>query len=441
MAEREIKVKHLNVINEISNKFNQKINSKNTLDDCTRIKNNRYITKYVKLVTIISISVLAILFNGIYSIDKSNILLAGTLVLMFSSNLFNDIFNIKFKKTQYIEMKNINMVDEGVNRARARRANFTGRPVEYFSEYINRKQSKCSRRKRREHIKMLNSEKSESKSFSLIKFDRMAVYQTVETWRSQLLEQGGADLSRPLYQIRPLINEQQIRGTLLPAGMDANIPIEEAVYIHSRANGLGIKLYNEQKKKLEEYDSNNSKLWGLIRKACENNLEIMNYIKNIERVVPNRLQMDGASLVQHILNNHNRENSLHRDLIEAKIHSEKIYNSATEYIHNTEKLISEAIRMGSAMNPSEKLKSCLTKALLESDKYNNFYQTLVASENDNNDTVEEKVSKLKNKIFTYDVNKNLIKENSYRKFHRKDHSRSLIVDSKKDLNKIMRHAV
>jgi hypothetical protein len=98
MAEREIKVKHLNVINEISNKFNQKINSKNTLDDCTRIKNNRYITKYVKLVTIISISVLAILFNGIYSIDKSNILLAGTLVLMFSSNLFNDIFNIKFKK-------------------------------------------------------------------------------------------------------------------------------------------------------------------------------------------------------------------------------------------------------------------------------------------------------------------------------------------------------
>jgi len=61
-------------------------------------------------------------------------------------------------------------------------------------------------------------------------------------------------------------------------------------------------------------------------------------------------------LLTYIEQNFIKENELHKDMIEIQIMKERIKTTATDYIIEVEKLIVEGIRLGSNMNPDEKLK-------------------------------------------------------------------------------------
>ena len=115
--------------------------------------------------------------------------------------------------------------------------------------------------------------------------------------------------------------------------------------------------------------------------------------------------MNGSSLLTYIEQHFIHENELHKDLIEIQIMNQKIKTNASDFIIEIERLIAEANRLGANINSDEKLKTCLTKALMESDKYHSFYQTLIASSSATAATpIATVVRELKSKIITFDIN-------------------------------------
>ena len=259
--------------------------------------------------------------------------------------------------------------------------------------------------------------KSEEKNDKLSVLVGDPTAELIETWKMEI---SGLNYGKPLYEARPLIDEPSIRNLLPAAGQNLAIPIDQAIFefATTAASKNAQPMFAYQKKKQEEYDVSNLKIWTMIRRACNSNQQVINYIKQEEKNTPNadKLKMNGASLLVYIQTNFVKENELHKDLIEIRIMNQKIKTNASDFIIEIERLIAEAIRLGSNMNPDEKLKTCLTKALMESEKYHSFYQTLIASSTATAATpIATIVRDLKTKINTFDINEKTIGENSSKK--------------------------
>jgi hypothetical protein len=259
--------------------------------------------------------------------------------------------------------------------------------------------------------------KSEEKNDKLSVLVGDPTAELIETWKMEI---SGLNYGKPLYEARPLIDELSIRNLLPAAGQNLAIPIDQAIFefATTAASKNAQPMFAYQKKKQEEYDIANLKIWTMIRRASNSNQQVINYIRQEEKNTPNadKLKMNGASLLVYIQTNFVKENELHKELIEIRIMNQKIKTNASDFIIEIERLIAEAIRLGSNMNPDEKLKTCLTKALMESEKYHAFYQTLIASSTATAATpVATIVRDLKTKINTFDINEKTISETTNKK--------------------------
>ena len=265
---------------------------------------------------------------------------------------------------------------------------------------------------------MLNDkDNEESKHFKLQKYNKFSVADTIETWKSQILERGGSKMLKPLCEAEPVINIPEIRALLIPGANVAanrNLDIETLALRYSNPSGTAWKRFTEQRNNIEEYKSNNAKIFGLVKKACQENVEVSNYIKQVESNTPAnaRHYMKGNDLIAYILANFNRESNIHRALIENEIHNLKIVRTASEFLIRLDKLILEAKRLGSTIDSDEITESLLTRNLMSHPNYVSFYQVILI----NNPIVpgapnNARLNNIKLLINQYDENHRILKGN------------------------------
>jgi hypothetical protein len=249
---------------------------------------------------------------------------------------------------------------------------------------LNERRTISKIRKENYYILMMEDHDEDYKQINLRKYDKFAVAETIETWKSQIMERGGSKMLKPLCEAEPVINEAEIRLLLTQAAnapANLNLDIETLALRFSTTSGIGWKRYSEQRIKIEEYRSNNSKIFGMVKKACRQDVEVSTYITQIERATPanQRHYMRGNELVNYILTNFNRETNVHKARIETEIYNLKIETTATEFLSKLDKHIQEAQRLGSTIDSTVITESMLTKVLISNPKYQSFYQVMIVS--------------------------------------------------------------
>ena len=249
---------------------------------------------------------------------------------------------------------------------------------------LNQRKTVSKIRKENYYILMMEDHNEETKQFSLRKYDKFAVADTVETWKTQILEKGGSKMLKPLCEAEPVINEAEIRLLLTQAAnapANVNLDIETLALRFSTQNGTAWKRYTEQRAKIEEYRSNNARIFSLVQKACKNDVEVSTYCKQVERATPanQRHYMRGNELVTYILANFNRETNVHRAIIESEIYNLKIETTASEFLLKLDKHIQEAQRLGSTIDSTVVTETMLTRVLMSNPRYQSFYQVMMVN--------------------------------------------------------------